>query len=88
MQSFAIPDFADVKRINGKILNDEWDLIKLCFSKKDGSEITKVEFNNDRPYGQETLLEDDEEIIGIHGTKDVNDWITQLGFIVWKSPKY
>ena len=75
MQSFAIPDFADVKRINGKILNDEWGLIKLCFSKKDGSEITKVELNNIRPYGQETVIADDEEIIGIYGTKDTADYI-------------
>ena len=88
MQSFAIPNFADVKIINGKVLDNNWALTKLCFSKKDGSEITNVEFSDRKPYGQETMIADDEEIIGIHGTKDMASIIYQLGFIVWKPPKY
>ncbi len=76
MHSFAIKDFSNVKRINGKVLDNDWGLTKLCFSNKDGSEITKVEFNNTRPYGEQTVIQDDEEIIGIHGTKDTHNSIT------------
>ncbi len=54
----------------------------------DGSEIAKVEFNTTRPYGQETVLAADEEIIGIHGNKSNNSYGITLGFIVWKPPKY
>ena len=88
MQSFFIQDFDEVKRINGKVLNDSWSLTKLCFSKKDGSEIAKVEFFTEKPYGKETVLADDEEIIGIYGTKDQDSEIWQLSFVVWKPPKY
>ncbi len=69
--------------------NNGWVLTRLCFSKMDGSEITKVEFNTSAyPYGQETVLAADEEIIGIHGKKGNGSGIYQLGFIVWKPPKY
>ena len=62
-------------------------LTRLCFSKKDGSEIAKFELETTYPYGQETVLEDDEEIIGIHGNKSATCF-KQLGFIVWKPPKF
>ena len=85
MQSFAIPDYGAVKRIKGSIGEGGFALHKLNFCKKDGSEITKVELNNDKPYGPEFLIDDYEEIIGIYGTKNgVHDRINQLGFIVWK----
>ncbi len=90
LDSFAIQNFVDVKRINGKILDNGsgLPLSRICFSKMDGSEITKVEFSTANPYGQETVLAADEEIIGIHGNKThTNSGIT-LGFIVWKPPKY
>ena len=54
----------------------------------DGSEIAKVEFNTTKPYGQETVLAADEEIIGIHGNKSAHSNGITLGFIVWKPPKY
>ena len=55
----------------------------------DGSEIAKVEFNTSAyPYGQETVLAADEEIIGIHGNKSAHSNGITLGFIVWKPPKY
>jgi hypothetical protein len=38
-------------------------------------------------FGQETVLADDEEIIGIYGSKVVHTYFSQLGFIVWKPPK-
>ena len=60
---------------------------KLSFSKRDGSEITKVELANDETYGPEFVLADDEEIIGIFGTSNATEYFDQLGFIVWKPPR-
>jgi hypothetical protein len=37
------------------------------FSKKDGTQIEKVETYTGYPYGTETVIEDSEEIIGIYG---------------------
>ncbi len=71
MQPFAIPDYAAVKRVKGTILIDNgYSLHKLSFSKKDGTEITKVELSDSSGYGPEFVLDDSEEIIGIFGTKE------------------
>ena len=68
MQSVIVQDYAMVKRVNGSTGSY---IHKLIFKKKDGTEITKVEtpWNAD-PYGQESVIADDEEIIGVFGTKD------------------
>ncbi len=42
LQSFAIPDYSQVKRINGTGHNCQ--LCHLSFGKKDGSQITKLEY--------------------------------------------
>jgi hypothetical protein len=42
----------------------------LSFGKKDGSQITKVEYYS-YSLGPETVIADDEEIIGIYGSKEV-----------------
>ncbi len=42
LQSFAIPDYSQVKRINGTYTGNY--LSHLSFGKKDGSQITKVEY--------------------------------------------
>ena len=74
MQSFNIPDFAMVKRVNGSKSNGT--IHKLSFKKKDGTEITKVETPwNVNPYGQESVIADDEEIIGVFGTKDSSNHV-------------
>ena len=86
MQPFLISDYAAVKRVKGTILTNGYSLHKLSFSKTDGTEITKVEICMHSGYGPEFVLDDSEEIIGIFGTKDVEDHIYQLGFIVWKPP--
>jgi hypothetical protein len=88
LQPFAISDFADVKRVKGKKLEISTSLNKLCFSKKDGTEIAKVELTNESVYGPEFVLDDSEEIIGIFGTKNADNHIWQLGFIVWKPPHF
>jgi hypothetical protein len=88
LQSFAVTDYSMVKRIKGSELNNSGHpLHKISFGKKDGSEITKVELYNGKPYGPEFMLSDDEEIIGIFGTSNATEWFEQLGFIVWKPPK-
>ncbi len=68
MQSVNIQDYAIVKRVNGS----KGDCIhKLSFKKKDRTEITKVETEyNGNPYGEDSVIADDEEIIGVFGTKD------------------
>jgi hypothetical protein len=50
LQPFAVADFAAVKRVKGSLLCGNI-LHKLSFAKKDGTEISKVEFFNDKPYG-------------------------------------
>ena len=85
MQSFKIPDFSLVKSVNGS--SSGYPVHKLNFKKKDGTEITKVETDTRKSYGQESVIADDEEIIGIFGTKDVNKFVNTLGFIVWKPPR-
>ena len=88
MQPFAVSDFAAVKRVKGSQLSSN-SIHKLSFSKKDGTEIAKVELCNDKNYGREFVLDDSEEIIGIFGTKERGfNYIDQLGFIVWKPPKF
>ena len=68
MQSVNIQDYAIVKRVNGSISNC---IHKLSFKKKDGTEITKVETGwNRNPYGEDSVIADDEEIIGVFGTKN------------------
>ena len=71
LKSFDIPDYSLVKRVNGTEQN-YWksrELAGLSFAKKDGTEITKVVMIN-YTFEGETMLADDEEIIGIYGTKD------------------
>ncbi len=68
MQPFAVSDFAAVKRVKGSQLSGS-SIHKLSFSKKDGTEIAKVELCNGEQYGQEFVLDDSEEIIGIYGSK-------------------
>ena len=84
LQAVAIPDYSQVKRINGTVTSCY--LCGLSFGKQDGTQITKVEMHSNT-FGQETVLADDEEIIGIYGSKEVYTYFTQLGFIVWKPPK-
>ena len=69
MQSVNIQDYAIVKRVNGSKVGNS--IHKLSFKKKDGTEITKVETGwNANPYGEDSVIADDEEIIGVFGTKD------------------
>ena len=67
MQSVNIQDYSIVKRVNGSYGTA---IHKLSFKKKDGTEITKVELWNYNPYGEDSVIADDEEIIGVFGTKD------------------
>jgi hypothetical protein len=64
MLSFNIPDYSQVKRVHGSI---QGYLFCLIFSKKDGTQIEKVETNTNGSYGKEFVLDDAEEIIGIFG---------------------
>ena len=78
-----------MKRIKGCQLDGVSDVCKLIFSNKDCSELAKVEVgNNGKPSGPKSLLTDYEEIIGMFGTKDWANSLDQLGFIVWKPPKF
>ena len=74
-----------VKRIKGTDKN--W-LERISFAKADGTEIKKVEIKASYPYGPEVELSADEEIIGVFGNKDSSNIIFNMGFIVWKPPKY
>ena len=67
LQSFGVADYSVVKKIKGSNTSDQ--IQKLNFTKRDGSEIAKVELHPSIPYGPESVLADDEEIIGIFGTQ-------------------
>ncbi len=69
LQSFDIKDYSTVKRVKGSKLSGSV-IHKISFSKQDGTEISQVELLNVQPYGPECYLADDEEIIGVYGTKD------------------
>ncbi len=83
MLSFNIPDYSQVKRVNGT--KQGLYLGGLIFSKRDGTQIDKDETYS-RTYGTEFVLDDGEEIIGIFCRKD-SDSIAGLGFILWKPPR-
>ncbi len=67
MLSFNIPDYSQVKRVNGT--QQGFNLGGLIFRKSDGTQIEKVETIS-KPYGAEFVLEYAEEIIGIFGKTD------------------
>jgi hypothetical protein len=75
MQPIAVSDFAAVKLVKGSLLQDYYSTHKFIFSKKDGTEIAKVELCNHQEYGPEFVLDDSEEIIGIFGSKNTLDFI-------------
>ncbi len=64
MLSFNIPDYSQVKRVNGTYPG--YNLGGLIFRKSDGTQIDKVETIS-KNYGTEFVLDDGEEIIGIFG---------------------
>ncbi len=63
-----IKDYSQVKIINGsKQENGSYGILCLMFSKKDGSQLAKVEILAGEPYDTDFKIEDSEEIIGIYG---------------------
>ncbi len=72
MQSFNVPDYSLVKRVNGTKVYGSYSLCCLILSKADGTQIAKVEMETGKPYGPEFVLNASEEIIGIYGLKDDN----------------
>jgi hypothetical protein len=55
-------------------------------SKKDGTQLAKVETRAGKPYDTDFKIEDSEEIIGIYGYECAES-IAQLGFLIWTPPK-
>ena len=84
MQSVPVPDYSLVKRVNGTKQGSI--LCCLIFSKKDGSQIAKVETQTGYPYDRDFIIGDYEEIIGIYGKKDSQGY--DLGFLVWTPPRF
>ena len=87
MQSVPVPDYSLVKRVNGTKQGGLKWLRCLIFSKKDGSQIAKVETLTGFPYDTDFVIADSEEIIGIYGYKDDENYY-QLGFLVWTPPRF
>lgn len=64
-------------------------LSQIFFQDKEGKDLASI---NASPFGfaADQLLNDDEEIVGIYGRKDVSagdNRFASIGFIVWKPPK-
>jgi hypothetical protein len=70
LQSCNIPNSSLVKRVNGSKQISGKCLRCLIFSKKDGTQIAKVEMEAGKPYDTDFLIGDSEEIIGIYGYED------------------
>ena len=75
-----------VKMIRGTVVGVKC-VRSTYFLGKDGTEISKIAPGN-APFAPDQILEDEEEIIGVYGTKNVNNdgEFPSLGFIVWKPP--
>ena len=87
MQSLAISDYSLVKRVNGTKQGNNYAVRCLMFSKKDGTQLAKVETEFGKGYDTDFTIEDSEEIIGIYG-KDYSEAIGQLGFLIWTPPQF
>jgi hypothetical protein len=74
-----------VKRVKGSRQGDY--LRQLSFGRKDGTQIAEIKLESANQYGPETVLDDDEEIIGVFGTRNLENYISQLGFLIWKPPR-
>jgi hypothetical protein len=66
MQSLPISDYSLVKRVNGT-KPGSYILRCLIFSKKDGTQLAKVEKETGKAFDTDFKIEDSEEIIGIYG---------------------
>ena len=86
MQSLPISDYSLVKRVNGT-KPGRCDIRCLIFSKKDGTQLAKVETETGEAYDTDFKIEDSEEIIGIYGYEG-NSGIRQLGFLIWTPPRF
>ena len=67
MQSLPISDYSLVKRVNGTKQGGSNFIKCLIFSKKDGTQLAKVETQTGKAYDTDFKIEDSEEIIGIYG---------------------
>ena len=67
MQSLPIKDYSLVKRVNGTKQGSTWYIRCLIFSKKDGTQLAKVEMDTGYAYDTDFEIEDSEEIIVIYG---------------------
>ena len=56
-----------VKKIRGSVIGNHISMI--YFQDKDGTEIAKI-VASERSFAPDQILEDDEEIIGVYGTKN------------------
>ena len=62
----------------------------IFFQDKEGKELASIK-TWDITFAPDQLLNDDEEILGIYGSKDVSagdNRFASIGFIVWKPPKF
>ena len=62
----------------------------IFFQDKEGKELASIK-TCDTTFAPDQLLNDDEEIVGIYGSKDMSasdNRFASIGFIVWKPPKF
>jgi hypothetical protein len=59
---------------------------QIIFKKQDGSEIGRIESENNHT-GDEHTLNSNEQIIGIYGGYDGHDTYS-IGIIVWTPPQF
>ncbi len=86
MQSLPISDYSLVKRVYGT-KQGSYYMRCLIFSKKDGTQLAKVETQTGYAYDTDFKIEDSEEIIGIYGYECTTS-IRQLGFLIWTPPGF
>lgn len=78
-------DFSKVRRIRGTS-NGFW-VSQIHFHDANNNEIKRVA-SYQQAFGDDQVLQEGEEIIGIYGTRNAhNNYFATIGFIVWKPPK-
>jgi hypothetical protein len=83
-KTLQIGDASLIKRVQGTKKGKS--MRQIILKKQDGSEIGRIE-SEDNSIGHEHALNTDEEIIGVYGGYDGANTYS-IGIIVWTPPKF
>ena len=76
----------NIARIRGTN-NNNW-LYEIVLQDKDGLTQALMQAKASGQFGADQLLMEGEQIVGVHGSKNRNNYFACLGFIVWTPPRF